>query len=131
MGLTYALDLLVPHLKMFGCDAPFKMFCVICFMYVWTTIDVNVDMVAHNTDINPLLICYNVKHVLNLEWIVNWHVLQWHFWGLTNRGTQNKTRFSLCTPILCTPYFIFIWSSYLLFDVMSFKKYHPYWMIYH
>lgn len=67
MGLTYALDLLVPHLKMFGCDAPFKMFCVICFMYVWTMIDVNVDMVAHNTDISPLLICYNVKHVLNLE----------------------------------------------------------------
>jgi len=67
MGLTYALDLLVPHLKMFGCDAPFKMFCVIFFMYVWTMIVVSVDRLAHNIGSSPLLICYNVKHVLNLE----------------------------------------------------------------
>jgi hypothetical protein len=67
MGFTCAFDLLVFHLKMFGCDAPFKVFCVICFMYVWTMIIVSVDMVAHNTNISPFLICYNVEHVLNLE----------------------------------------------------------------
>jgi hypothetical protein len=69
MGLTCALDLLVLHLKTFGCDASFKVFCVICFMYVWTMIVVGVDMVAHNIRTSPLLICYNVEHVLNLEWI--------------------------------------------------------------
>jgi hypothetical protein len=67
MGITCSFDLLVFHLKMFGCDAPFKMFYVICFMYVWIMIVVSVDMVTHNTSTSPLLICYNVKHVLNLK----------------------------------------------------------------
>jgi hypothetical protein len=42
--------------RQFGCDASFRMFCVIC-LCVWITIIIVVDMVTHNNRFKGVMVC--------------------------------------------------------------------------